>query len=493
MVTDAVPFDASHVDPALRQPPQRRRPEAAETDNHDILRDNLHSRTPYGASNRSRTDGTPVSEPSAAKRAPAALANAPASSASSRGARTTSSGSSRAAATGSSSVSPAVRQQQHHPPRRPGRGQRTGRGRSASARCVTPCPRSASTRSTTLAAGSVPCSATHVRTSRANASTACSLGRPRARTRRSRSPPRRAARRSSSRRRRPPGTARARAWPQSRAVSSSSRAGGARPGRVDDRVHRRVDVEVAAAVGRHAAAAARCPARARPARVATGRGSRPRREPPCACARSRSSVACVMSASSARVASGSSASAASQRVLVERADLGRDLGEAARACASCGAADRAGARCVALRGRAAAVVRPPPAAGSGFPRRTARPPSARSSSGRRLGAEHRLVELAHDRPRACGRTTRAAGSARTARRARRPARRASRRRRPPRSPASRRRSRTRSIAPRTDEPIRTSGCVAGAADQLDDLGPPGRVRRPARAARRSPPRSAADW
>ena len=169
-----------------------------------------------------------------------------------------------------------------------------------------------------------------------------------------------------------------------------------------------------------------------------------------------------MSTSSARVCVRILVQRRVERVLVELADLGRDLGEPAGAGP---ARERPVVRAGADRrcrdaGRWWPRVRPPRGAGSGFPR----PPlpgwvgvGRASSTGLRRRTPS-TYSSRDDRPRASGRSTRAAGSGPTARPARRPARRASRRcwcraTRPARPPMP-----ARSMAPRTDEPIRTSGC-----------------------------------
>src|ERR1035441_369005 len=47
MIADAVTFDASNVNPELRQPPQRRRAESPQPDHDHVFADDLHRRRPY--------------------------------------------------------------------------------------------------------------------------------------------------------------------------------------------------------------------------------------------------------------------------------------------------------------------------------------------------------------------------------------------------------------------------------------------------------------
>ena len=313
-----------------------------------------------------------------------------------------------------------------------------------------------------------------------------------------------------ARRRRRAGTSARSGRPQSRAVSSSrSGRAGARRGRSSDRVQRRVDVEVAAPVGRHEPRPRRA-GRGPGGPTGTGRGPA-RAASRRACARSASSVACTRSATSASVRvrvrgqrPGRSACSSSTP------DLRGDLGEARRAGP---ASDRPTVRCAPRRawGCCAAGAGPPAGRGGGLRLPPGRTPSGRRRSVGRLGAEH-LPRRARGRPpRAAGRpdscsrirpdsATSAASSPACQSRGRHAAQLGQPRRRSP----------TRSIAPRTDEPTRTSGCsrvrrtssttcarhpasAAGAA-QRDDL-PLGRRRtgspsRSGRCGRRSPRRSA---
>ena len=168
---------------------------------------------------------------------------------------------------------------------------------------------------------------------------------------------------------------------------------------------------------------------------------------------------------------------------------GRDVAEARRA-------GRPARRRLMVRRRAAA--RAGPGAGAGWRTRgpAARPAAAvsfsRAARGGRIGcrgpapggggpvARPDAVEhLVDDRLRACGRSPRRAGSGRTARRSA-----ASRRRRPgsgrrsPRSRASPASSSTRSIAPRTEAPIRTSRVLAGGPGQRAPRAPTSRAGSP---------------
>ena len=251
-----------------------------------------------------------------------------------------------------------------------------------------------------------------------------------------------------------------------------------------DRVEGRVDVEVAAPVGRDAAADGRAgphrPAGPRPVE------DQPRGQPPGP--RAQRLVGGVHHVGDqCHGPSGSSARRPVERLLVEDADLRGDLGEAGRA----GQLDRPTVRAVApVLGLLRCWGRPACWGGGGL-----RLPPGRSRPGprRTAAARRRFVELADDvlgaRP---GGLVQPDPS-----RQRRPARRRGPTCQSPggtsRIDQSRPAILTRSIAPRTDEPIRTSGWRG--------YGGPGRRPAPARrrrrrrrsAARRSSASVAADW
>ena len=172
-----------------------------------------------------------------------------------------------------------------------------------------------------------------------------------------------------------------------------------------------------------------------------------------AAARSATSVATAMSASSAAAASGSSATAASNASGVQLAELGRDVVERrvllARAAGGCGCAD---ARSRPGRGRGWKPGGVLPDGPSAFP-------SASGASSGIPGRRATAGRAARRSPtRACGPRRRRPGCDPRARRRRRRA--------PSRGPGPARRATrpgpvstsARSIAPRTDEPIRTSRC-----------------------------------
>ena len=225
-----------------------------------------------------------------------------------------------------------------------------------------------------------------------------------------------------------------------------------------------VQVALAATAGLQAAGApGPGPRPARPSRMNTCAASRR------AAARSSRSVAAARSASRAAAASGSAASSPASASCVEAADLRRDLAsnDGCRRASSArptvrrgspplrsrrrlerdwpGTASRSGAGRLAVSfSRPSARARPPARSSGGAARAARRPQLRRGSRPARTPG--------------CGRSRRRSGSGRTGRRARRPGSCPRARPASPRSRCSPVSSSTRSIAPRTEEPIRTSRC-----------------------------------
>ena len=400
-------------------------------------------------------------------RAPAAAASSAASALSSAGARMSSSSCASAAADRVLAVGrAAVAEQDGHPARRPRRreliGRRAQRGRDRGHAVPAQAEQPVDDVAGRGRAGHRPLHGDRAREAQHRV-----LRRRPPRARRGRHAPRwPAGRRSSSRTRRPAGTARDRAVP-SRAPPVR-RAPGGRPSArapampsIDRSTSRSPPT-----VGRHAA---------QPGGAAAPRPPGPRDVEQQSCrptgaprSRSRSSVATVRSASS------SSAGAGVRRAAPPRARPRRVRRPAARPRrtargAGCRSARDDGARARRPRRRYGLAARS--LAGWRFPRRvTAR---SRCCRPRRTAAARTPPRTARARrPRPGGRhdsCSRIRPDSATSAASRPTCQSVGSVPRAPR-PASVA-SRVRSIAPRTDEPIRTSGCVAGAPGQLDDLRP----------------------